>query len=148
MDDTLANDNTIYVRRFLSFLWGCWNLEDEKLENWFITRKEYTTDQKEINRRLYEQDLKFNQLQNDNRRILDDLSELPETFKSLNSTLKSIDDRVVEVENKSIKNTERLDVIEGNIQSRSEQNTKIIVSVIGAFGVILAAALGLAQVFF
>lgn len=123
-------------------------MEDEKLENWFITRKEYTTDQKEINRRLYEQDLKFNQLQNDNRRILDDLSELPETFKSLNSTLKSIDDRVVEVENKSIKNTERLDVIEGNIQSRSEQNTKIIVSVIGAFGVILAAALGLAQVFF
>ena len=123
-------------------------MEDEKLENWFITRKEYTTDQKEINRRLYEQDLKFNQLQNDNRRILDDLSELPETFKSLNSTLKSIDDRVVEVENKSIKNTERLDVIEGNIQSRSEQNTKIIVSVIGAFSVILAAALGLAQVFF
>lgn len=123
-------------------------MENEKLENWFITRKEYTTDQKEINRRLYEQDLKFNQLQNDNRRILDDLSELPETFKSLNSTLKSIDDRVVEVENKSIKNTERLDVIEGNIQSRSEQNTKIIVSVIGAFGVILAAALGLAQVFF
>lgn len=123
-------------------------MEDEKLENWFITRKEYTTDQKEINRRLYEQDLKFNQLQNDNRRILDDLSELPETFKSLNSTLKSIDDRVVEVENKSIKNIERLDVIEGNIQSRSEQNTKIIVSVIGAFGVILAAALGLAQVFF
>ena len=123
-------------------------MEDEKLENWFITRKEYTTDQKEINRRLYEQDLKFNQLQNDNRRILDDLSELPETFKSLNSTLKSIDDRVIEVENKSIKNTERLDVIEGNIQSRSEQNTKIIVSVIGAFGVILAAALGLAQVFF
>lgn len=123
-------------------------MADEKLENWFITRKEYTTDQKEINRRLYEQDLKFNQLQNDNRRILDDLSELPETFKSLNSTLKSIDDRVVEVENKSIKNTERLDVIEGNIQSRSEQNTKIIVSVIGAFGVILAAALGLAQVFF
>lgn len=123
-------------------------MADEKLENWFITRKEYTTDQKEINRRLYEQDLKFNQLQNDNRRILDDLSELPETFKSLNSTLKSIDDRVVEVENKSIKNTERLDVVEGNIQSRSEQNTKIIVSVIGAFGVILAAALGLAQVFF
>lgn len=123
-------------------------MEDEKLENWFITRKEYTTDQKEINRRLYEQDLKFNQLQNDNRRILDDLSELPETFKSLNSTLKSIDDRVVEVENKSIKNTERLDIVEGNIQSRSEQNTKIIVSVIGAFGVILAAALGLAQVFF
>jgi len=123
-------------------------LEDEKLENWFITRKEYTTDQKEINRRLYEQDLKFNQLQNDNRRILDDLSELPETFKSLNSTLKSVDDRVVEVENKSIKNTERLDIVEGNIQSRSEQNTKIIVSVIGAFGVILAAALGLAQVFF
>ena len=123
-------------------------MEDEKLENWFITRKEYTTDQKEINRRLYEQDLKFNQLQNDNRRILDDLSELPETFKSLNSTLKSVDDRVVEVENKSIKNTERLDIVEGNIQSRSEQNTKIIVSVIGAFGVILAAALGLAQVFF
>lgn len=123
-------------------------MADEKLENWFITRKEYTTDQKEINRRLYEQDLKFNQLQNDNRRILDDLSELPETFKSLNSTLKSIDDRVVEVENKSIKNTERLDIVEGNIQSRSEQNTKIIVSVIGAFGVILAAALGLAQVFF
>lgn len=123
-------------------------MEDEKLENWFITRKEYTTDQKEINRRLYEQDLKFNQLQNDNRRILDDLSELPETFKSLNSTLKSIDDRVVKVENKSIKNTERLDIVEGNIQSRSEQNTKIIVSVIGAFGVILAAALGLAQVFF
>lgn len=123
-------------------------MADEKLENWFITRKEYTTDQKEINRRLYEQDLKFNQLQNDNRRILDDLSELPETFKSLNSTLKSIDDRVVEVENKSIKNTERLDRVEGNIQSRSEQNTKIIVSVIGAFGVILAAALGLAQVFF
>ena len=123
-------------------------MADEQLENWFITRKEYTTDQKEINRRLYEQDLKFNQLQNDNRRILDDLSELPETFKSLNSTLKSIDDRVVEVENKSIKNTERLDIVEGNIQSRSEQNTKIIVSVIGAFGVILAAALGLAQVFF
>lgn len=123
-------------------------MADEKLENWFITRKEYTTDQKEINRRLYEQDLKFNQLQNDNRRILDDLSELPETFKSLNSTLKSIDDRVVEVENKSIKNTERLDIVEGNIKSRSEQNTKIIVSVIGAFGVILAAALGLAQVFF
>lgn len=123
-------------------------MEDEKLENWFITRKEYTTDQKEINRRLYEQDLKFNQLQNDNRRILDDLSELPETFKSLNSTLKSIDDRVVKVENKSLKNTERLDIVEGNIQSRSEQNTKIIVSVIGAFGVILAAALGLAQVFF
>ena len=123
-------------------------MEDEKLENWFITRKEYTTDQKEINRRLYEQDLKFNQLQNDNRRILDDLSELPETFKSLNSTLKSIDDRVIEVENKSLKNTERLDIVEGNIQSRSEQNTKIIVSVIGAFGVILAAALGLAQVFF
>lgn len=123
-------------------------MEDEKLENWFITRKEYTTDQKEINRRLYEQDLKFNQLQNDNRRILDDLSELPETFKSLNSTLKSIDDRVVKVENKSIKNTERLDIVEGNIQSRSEQNTKIIVSVIGAFGVILSAALGLAQVFF
>ena len=123
-------------------------MADEKLENWFITRKEYTIDQKEINRRLYEQDLKFNQLQNDNRRILDDLSELPETFKSLNSTLKSIDDRVVEVENKSIKNTERLDIVEGNIQSRSEQNTKIIVSVIGAFGVILAAALGLAQVFF
>lgn len=123
-------------------------MADEKLENWFITRKEYTTDQKEINRRLYEQDLKFNQLQNDNRRILDDLSELPETFKSLNSTLKSIDDRVIEVENKSLKNTERLDIVEGNIQSRSEQNTKIIVSVIGAFGVILAAALGLAQVFF
>lgn len=69
-------------------------------------------------------------------------------MKTLNSTMGSYKDRIVDIEYEQKDHSKRLKGIEDSQKSKKDQNTKIIIALIGAVSTLGAAAFGLAQFFF
>lgn len=69
-------------------------------------------------------------------------------MKTLNSTMGSYKDRIVDIEYEQKDHSKRLKGIEDSQKSKKDQNTKIIIALIGAVSTLGAAAFGLAQFLF
>lgn len=76
------------------------------------------------------------------------LESIDGEMKTLNSTMGSYKDRIVDIEYEQKDQGKRLKGIEDSQKSKKDQNTKIIIALIGAVSTLGAAAFGLAQFFF
>lgn len=76
------------------------------------------------------------------------LENIEGEMKTLNTTMSGYSERIVDIEYEQRDQKNRLTGIEEMRKSKKDQNTKIIVALIGVVGTLGAAALGLAQFFF
>lgn len=76
------------------------------------------------------------------------LESIDGEMKTLNSTMGSYKDRIVDIEYQQKDQGKRLKGVEDSQKSKKDQNTKIIIALIGAVSTLGAAAFGLAQFFF
>lgn len=120
----------------------------DSLNEKYVTRKEYQVDQRKNLERHHQHELKFERMEIRSQRMLEDLNGLPDTFKSLNKTMSTINSRIDDVEDVNEDLGERIGSMESSIQSRTEHNTKIIIALISLVGILATGAFSFAQVFF
>lgn len=76
------------------------------------------------------------------------LESIDGEMKTLNTTMGSYKDRIVDIEYNQKDQGKRLKGIEDSQKSKKDQNTKIIIALISAVATLGTAAFGLAQFFF
>lgn len=130
-------------------------MADEK----YVLRHELEQTKGNLHKRINQVDSKHDSKHSDLKLLLHTFME---SQKPLNKTLESIDgkmetlnttmagykDRIVNIEYKQKDQGKRLKGIEDSQKIKKDQNTKIIIALIGAVSTLGAAAFGLAQFFF
>ncbi|WP_166626839.1 hypothetical protein [Jeotgalicoccus sp. S0W5] len=125
----------------------------------YVLRHELEQTKGTLHKRINQVDSKHDDKHSDLKLLLHTFME---SQKPLNKTLESIDgkmetlnttmagykDRIVDIEYVQKDQSKRLKGIEETQKSKKDQNTKIIIALIGAVSTLGAAAFGLAQFFF
>jgi len=125
----------------------------------YVLRHELEQTKGTLHKRINQVDSKHDDKHSDLKLLLHTFME---SQKPLNKTLESIDgkmetlnttmagykDRIVDIEYEQKDQSKRLKGIEETQKIKKDQNTKIIIALIGAVSTLGAAAFGLAQFFF
>ena len=130
-------------------------MADEK----YVLRHELEQAKGNLHRRINQVDSKHDDKHSDLKLLLHTFMEsqkpmgksllnIEGQLEKLNSTMSAHSERIVDIEYEQKDHKKRLTGIEETQKSKRDQNTKIIVALIGAIAALGGSALGLAQFFF
>ena len=122
--------------------------QNKKMTVEYVEAKEYLRDKLENEVRHQKHEKEISELQKDRNFMLKNLEDLPNSIKGLDASVQKLDRKMFESEYGYNSLTGRIDSIERLQHSKKSSNTKIIVAIISAIGLLGGSALTFAEIFF